>query len=109
MSTLAPYIGGVAAFLASLSYVPQVRKAWPRGATEDLSLGMLAALTLGLSLWIVYGVIQGDRVIVGSNLVGATLAGVVLGCKVRDLSPTRERRSRPSVEAAQGKSHVEGR
>ncbi|WP_244481717.1 SemiSWEET family sugar transporter [Bradyrhizobium pachyrhizi] len=53
---------------------------------------MLAALTLGLSLWIVYGVMQGDWVIVGSNLVGGTLAGVALGCKVLDLSPTQERR-----------------
>jgi len=89
MSTFAPYIGGVAAFLASLSYVPQVRKAWPRGSTGDLSLGMLTALTVGLALWIVYGVIQSDWVIVGSNLVGTSLAGILLGCKIRDL--TREK------------------
>jgi MtN3 and saliva related transmembrane protein len=76
---------GLAALLASFSYAPQVRKAWPRGSTDDLSLGMLAALTFGLTLWIVYGVIQGDWVIVGSNVVGATLAGIVLGCKIRDL------------------------
>ena len=47
-------------FLAALSYLPQVRRAWPRGSTEDLSLAMLAALTLGLALWILYGAIQGD-------------------------------------------------
>jgi len=46
---------------------------------------MLAALTLGLTLWILYGVIQGDWAIIGSNVVGATLVGIVLGCKVRDL------------------------
>nr|WP_245376520.1 hypothetical protein [Bradyrhizobium elkanii] len=27
-----------------------MRKAWPRGSTGDLSLGMLAALTLGPTL-----------------------------------------------------------
>jgi len=85
LSSFSPYVGALAAFLASLSYVPQVRKAWPRGSTGDLSLGMLAALTLGLTLWILYGVIQGDWVIIGSNVVGATLAGIVLCCKVRDL------------------------
>jgi len=49
VSTLAPYIGGIAALL-------------PRRvvSTEDLSLAMLAALTLGLALWILYGAIQGD-------------------------------------------------
>ncbi|MET4156279.1 hypothetical protein ABIC08_008068, partial [Bradyrhizobium sp. RT9b] len=46
--------------LASLSYVPQVREAWPSGSTEDLSLFMLWALTLGLGFWIVYGVIRLD-------------------------------------------------
>ncbi|MCP3395493.1 SemiSWEET family transporter [Bradyrhizobium sp. CCGB12] len=90
--------------------MPQVRKAWPRGSTADLSLGMLTALTLGLSLWIVYGVMQGDWVIVGSNLVGAALAGIVLGCKVRDLSLTQERQPRPSVETIdRGRSHVKER
>jgi MtN3 and saliva related transmembrane protein len=50
---------------------------------------MLAALTLGLTLWIIYGVIQGDWIIIGSNAVGATLGGIVLGCKVRDLTLNR--------------------
>jgi hypothetical protein len=39
---------------------------------------MLAALTLGLTLWILYGVIQGDW-------SSCHLAGIVLRCKVRDL------------------------
>lgn len=49
--SLSTYLGNIAAFLASLSYIPQVRKAWPRNSTDDLSLGMLTALTLGLGLW----------------------------------------------------------
>jgi|EndMetStandDraft_8_1072994.scaffolds.fasta_scaffold746535_1 hypothetical protein len=48
LDPLAAYIGGIAAFLASLSHVPQVHKAWPRGSTDDPSLFMLATLTLGL-------------------------------------------------------------
>lgn len=83
-SFLAPYVGGVAAFLASLSYIPRVRKAWPRKSTDDLSFGMLMALTLGLGLWTVYGLIHGDWVIVLANVVGATLSAIVLGREVRD-------------------------
>ena len=45
-----PWIGVCAAVLTSLSYIPQVRKAWPRGSTADLSLKMLIALTIGLAL-----------------------------------------------------------
>lgn len=83
--SFAPYIGASAALLASLAYLPQVKKAWPRGSTGDLSLAMLATLTAGLSLWIVYGIIQRDWVIACANIVGSSLSGIVLGCKVRDL------------------------
>ena len=71
--------------LASLSYIPQVRKAWPCGSTADLLLGMLAALTLGLSLWIAYGLLRQDWVVVCANAIGTGLAAVVLGCNIRDL------------------------
>jgi len=74
-----------AAFLSSLSYIPQVQKAWPSGSTADLSLTTLVVLTSGLSLWVVYGVIRGDWVIVVANSVGTKLAGLVLAFKLRDL------------------------
>ncbi|MBP1096015.1 SemiSWEET family sugar transporter [Bradyrhizobium diazoefficiens] len=69
--SLSTYLGNIAAFLASLSYIPQVRKAWPRNSTDDLSLGMLTALTLGLGLWAVYGLMREDWVIVLSNVLPA--------------------------------------
>jgi MtN3 and saliva related transmembrane protein len=80
-----PWIGVCAAVLTSLSYVPQVRKAWPRGSTKDLSLHMLIVLTTGLLLWIGYGLLKSDWVIVAANSVGATLSGAVLVFKLRDL------------------------
>jgi MtN3 and saliva related transmembrane protein len=87
--SLIPWIGVVAATLTSLSYIPQVRKAWPRGSTHDLSLKMLAALTTGLLLWVGYGLLKGDWVIVAANSVGATLSGSVLACKIRDIRSGR--------------------
>ena len=57
---MASIIGSLAAILTSLSYVPQVRKAWPRDTTSDLSLKTLAVLTLGFVLWIVYGAFVKD-------------------------------------------------
>lgn len=78
-------IGLLAAALTSLSYIPQLRKAWPSGATEDISLKMLIVLCLGLALWIAYGTIRSDWVIVIANIAGLSLAGAVLGCKIRDL------------------------
>jgi len=35
---------------------------------------VLIALTLGLALWVAYGAVRGDRVIVSANLVAPPLA-----------------------------------
>jgi MtN3 and saliva related transmembrane protein len=85
MQTIIPWIGGCAAVLTSLSYIPQVQKAWPRGSTSDLSLKMLIALTAGLILWIIYGLLKSDWVIVAANGVGASLSASVLAFKIRDI------------------------
>jgi MtN3 and saliva related transmembrane protein len=85
MQTFLPWIGGLAALLTSLSYIPQVQKAWPRGSTKDLSVKMLAVLTMGLGVWIGYGILKEDWVIIVANGVGATLSGIVLFCKFRDM------------------------
>ena len=85
IQSLTPWIGVLAAGLTSLSYIPQVRKAWPRGSTSDLSLRMLVALTSGLLLWVLYGAVKGDWVIVIANCVGAALSGSVLAFKIRDI------------------------
>lgn len=78
-------IGGAAAALTTLAYIPQVKKAWPRGSTSDLSLYMLLALDGGLMLWIVYGAFRQDWVIAAANAVGASLVFIVLACKLRDM------------------------
>jgi MtN3 and saliva related transmembrane protein len=80
-----PWIGACAALLTSLSYIPQVQKAWPRGSTKDLSLHMLVVLTTGLLLWIGYGLLKSDWVIVVANSVGAALSASVLAFKIRDM------------------------
>ena len=73
IQTFIPWIGACAAALTSLSYIPQVQKAWPRGSTENLSLKMLVALTAGLLLWVGYGLLREDWVIIGANAIGAAL------------------------------------
>jgi MtN3 and saliva related transmembrane protein len=84
IESVVPWIGVCAAVLTSLSYIPQVRKAWPRGSTKDLSLHMLIVLTTGLLLWIGYGLLKSDWVIVAANSVGAALSASVLIFKIRD-------------------------
>lgn len=84
IDNIVTWIGGLAALLTSLSYFPQVLKAWPRGSTKALSLKMLSVLTAGLILWIGYGLLKADWILIAANSVGAALTGTVLGCKLRD-------------------------
>ena len=89
MDEIVTVVGSAAAALTSLSYVPQVKKAWPKGSTDDISWKMLLALTTGLILWIIYGVSKSDWVIAVANAVGASLTGVVLVFKFRDILSRR--------------------
>jgi MtN3 and saliva related transmembrane protein len=82
LETFLPWVGGLAALLTSMSCAPQVRKVLPRGSTDDLTWKTLVILTLGLAIWIVYGVLKADWVIMAGNGVGATLSAI---CKIRNL------------------------
>ena len=79
------YVGLAAAAATSFSYLPQVKKAWPRGSTSDLSWRTLVSLSFGLSLWILYGFIRGDKTVLFANVVGIVLSGTVLAFKLRDM------------------------
>jgi MtN3 and saliva related transmembrane protein len=76
-------IGAAAAFCTTISYVPQLKKCWTTGQADDLSLRMLLLLAMGLSLWIAYGVLRSDLVIVAANAVSLTLLTCILCCKLR--------------------------
>ncbi len=59
-------------------------------STDDLSLKMLLALTAGLVVWVIYGIIKSDLMIVAANVV-ASLSGSVLAFKIRDTLAKRKR------------------
>jgi MtN3 and saliva related transmembrane protein len=76
-------IGYCAASLTTLSFVPQ---AWLTFRTRDvrgISLGMYSAFTVGVALWLLYGVLMGAWPIVLANAVTLALASVILGMKLR--------------------------
>jgi MtN3 and saliva related transmembrane protein len=77
-------IGLMAAAMTSLSYIPRVRKALPAGSTGDVSFKTLSVLVSGLGLWVLYGILNGDYVIVAANAVGFALVAALIGFKIRD-------------------------
>jgi MtN3 and saliva related transmembrane protein len=77
-------LGLLAGALTTLAFVPQVRKAWKSGQTRDISLAMFTAFTLGVALWLVYGLWLGSWPLILSNIVTLGLAGSILALKIRN-------------------------
>ncbi|MBN2178710.1 MAG: SemiSWEET transporter [Deltaproteobacteria bacterium] len=80
----ATIIGLSAAFLSSISMIPQVIKVYRTKKTKDLSLGAFSVLAVGLFLWFVYGImIQAIPVIIG-NVIGFSLVCYIIVIKIRN-------------------------
>jgi MtN3 and saliva related transmembrane protein len=81
--TASELVGYLAACLSTLSFVPQ---AWLTFRTRDVSgvsLGMYSLFTLGVALWLLYGVLVAAWPIVAANAVTLALASVILTMKVK--------------------------
>ena len=83
MLTIETLVGFVAAFCTTVSYIPQVKKCWQTGSTGDLSLKMLLILSTGIGLWVLYGILKGDMVIIIANSVSLTMLASLLFFKLR--------------------------
>ena len=87
--SLVTLIGLIAAFCTTVSYIPQIKKIWMTGETHDISLKMFLILSAGIALWVVYGIMQGDAVIVLANSVGLAFLAAILFFKLRNLARGR--------------------
>ena len=80
-------VGSAAAFCTTASYFPQLRKCWKTGEAGDLSLWMFLVLSTGVALWIAYGFLKSDYVIVTANAVSLCALLGILYFKLRETLP----------------------
>lgn len=76
-------IGSVAAVLTTASFIPQ---AWHSFKTRDvsgISLVMYSVFTLGVTLWLLYGVLLQSWPLMIANSITLVLAAAILGMKLR--------------------------
>ena len=97
METLTTIIGLAAACGTTFSYIPQVRKLWRTRSAADLSLWMILLLSTGVSLWIVYGILQEDAVIIIANAISLLLLANILVFKLLELRRGRSGRQRAAA------------
>ncbi len=65
-------IGSMAAFLTMLGLVPQIIKMLRTKFVRDISFAMLVQISIGASLWILYGIHISDPIVVVANVVSLT-------------------------------------
>ncbi len=65
--TFVSIIGVIASICTAVSLIPQLIKLLKEKKAENVSLVMLAVLFVGLGLWIWYGVLKEDWIIIVSN------------------------------------------
>ena len=80
---LTTVVGLAAGLLTTLSLVPQVTKIWKTRSAKDVSRRMFIAFCLGVSLWLVYGVVKSDLPMIIWNSISLALALGILGMKLR--------------------------
>lgn len=75
--------GYIAGTLTTVSFIPQVLRAWNLKETRDLSLAMLVLFAAGIVLWMLYGVWTASLPIIAANIATFCLLLVLIGLKVK--------------------------
>jgi MtN3 and saliva related transmembrane protein len=81
--TLATPLGLVAGTLTTLSFLPQLLKAWKSRSTHDISIGMFSMLAVGVLLWLIYGLVTADIPVIAANAITLVFVALILALKLR--------------------------
>lgn len=76
-------IGGAAAAITTLCWVPQALKVIRTRETKAISLVMYCMLAIGVALWLLYGLMIHSWPLIGANAVTLVPVLVILGMKLR--------------------------
>jgi len=76
-------LGFVAAFCTTGAFVPQLVRVVRLRSARDISLPTFLMFSLGVLLWLLYGIYTGSRPVIASNAVTLVLSVTILVLKLR--------------------------
>jgi MtN3 and saliva related transmembrane protein len=76
-------IGITASVLTAASLLPQLFRLLKEKRAEDVSVGMLVVLLTGVILWICYGTLKQDPIIIFANLASLVINVITLVLTVK--------------------------
>jgi MtN3 and saliva related transmembrane protein len=83
-SSILSFIIGIAAtILTRYSSIPQIIKGFKTKKMDDVSFWLIFYLTVGLFLYVVYGIIIGDSIIIWGNAIGVISNLILIFLKIK--------------------------
>ena len=80
---LQDFIGYFAASLTTFSFLPQALHTFRTRDVSGISLGMYSTFTLGIAMWLAYGLMIQAWPVVAANAITLLLASAILIMKLR--------------------------
>lgn len=80
---LAKVVGYTASAITVFTFLPQVIKTWKERSAKNVSLMMFVIAIANEVLWIWYGVLVDDLIIILTNIVMMCMASVMIYLKLR--------------------------
>ena len=76
-------IGYIAALLTTFSSIPQIIRVYRLKESRDISLWTVSALSIGILLWFIHGIVIGDLPVILANGVSLGLSVLMLRLVVK--------------------------
>ena len=75
-------LGFVATCFTTSSFLPQVYTTWKTRDVSGISLPTYLIITIGLALWLIYGLLKGDLPLIVANAVMVVLTAAITLMKI---------------------------
>lgn len=76
------YVGSFAATCTTCAFIPQAIKSYRTRDLSGISLPMYTIFTLGVALWLVYGLLKQDWPIIIANAITVALSAMIMALKI---------------------------
>jgi MtN3 and saliva related transmembrane protein len=76
-------LGYVAGLITAFTFLPQVIKTWQTKSAKDVSLAMFLIALTNQILWLAFGILRNDQVIIITNAVMLVMTSLMITLKLK--------------------------
>jgi MtN3 and saliva related transmembrane protein len=76
-------LGYAACAVTALTFLPQVIKTWKEKSAKNVSMMMFIIAFINEVMWIAYGALRNDMVIVVTNVIMIIMCSIMISLKLR--------------------------